>query len=242
MLDRLKTILSNSLSDPEVNIEGERVPVRIHRNNRAKRISMRADAVKREIRITMPPYTPTNVALDFVAKKREWIATRLNSVADAAPIAPGSEIAFEGEGYVIEWREEWPRSVKCAGGRLLLGGPESSVEARILRWLRAEARRVYTEEISYYCAKANDPVPRLSLGDPRSRWGSCSPDKSLAFSWRLVMAPDFIQDYVAAHEVAHLRHMNHGPLFWRLVDELTPHTRTAIPWLRTEGARLLRIG
>lgn len=87
MLDRLKTILSNSLSDPEVNIEGERVPVRIHRNNRAKRISMRADAVKREIRITMPPYTPTNVALDFVAKKREWIATRLNSVADAAPIA-----------------------------------------------------------------------------------------------------------------------------------------------------------
>jgi predicted metal-dependent hydrolase len=242
MLDRLKTILSNSLSDPEVNIEGERVPVRIHRNNRAKRISMRADAVKREIRITMPPYTPTNVALDFVAKKREWIATRLNSVADAAPIAPGSEIAFEGEGYVIEWREEWPRSVKCAGGRLLLGGPESSVEARILRWLRAEARRVYTEEIAYYCAKANDPVPRLSLGDPRSRWGSCSPDKSLAFSWRLVMAPDFIQDYVAAHEVAHLRHMNHGPLFWRLVDELTPHTRTAIPWLRTEGARLLRIG
>nr|MDH4399302.1 DUF45 domain-containing protein [Sphingorhabdus sp.] len=99
MLDRLKTILSNSLSDPEVNIEGERVPVRINRNNRAKRISMRADAVKREIRITMPPYTPTNVALDFVAKKREWIATRLNSAADAAPIAPGSEIAFEGEGY-----------------------------------------------------------------------------------------------------------------------------------------------
>ena len=243
MLDRLKTILSNSLSDPEVNIEGERVPVRIHRNNRAKRISMRADAVKREIRITMPPYTPTNVALDFVAKKREWIATRLNSVADAAPIAPGSEIAFEGEGYIIEWREEWPRSVKCAEGRLLLGGPESSVEARILRWLRAEARRVYTEEIAYYCAKANDPVPRLSLGDPRSRWGSCSSRGTISLSWRLIMAPVSVRRSVIAHEVAHIRHMNHSAQFYAWLDTLYDgNRRAADQWLKMHGTGLQRVG
>jgi predicted metal-dependent hydrolase len=80
------------------------------------------------------------------------------------------------------------------------------------------------------------------MKDTTSRWGSCAPDTSLALSWRLIMAPAFVQDYVVAHEVAHLRQMNHGPKFWALVDDLTPHTKAAIPWLRAEGARLLRIG
>ena len=243
MLDRLKTILSNSLSDPEVDIEGERVPVRIRRNHRAKRISMRADAVKREIRITMPHYTPTGVALDFVQKKREWIATRLNSVADAAPIAPGGEIAVQGEGHVIEWREEWPRSIRCAEGMMRLGGPESSIEARILRWLKAEARRIYTEEISYYCDKANDAVPRLSLGDPRSRWGSCSSHGTISLSWRLIMAPAHVRRSVIAHEVAHIRHMNHSPEFYAWLDTLYEGNRkTADQWLKMHGTGLQRVG
>ena len=80
------------------------------------------------------------------------------------------------------------------------------------------------------------------MKDTRSRWGSCAANRSLAFSWRLVMAPRFVQDYVAAHEVAHLRHMNHGTRFWSLVENLTPHTEVAVTWLRTEGPRLLRIG
>jgi predicted metal-dependent hydrolase len=243
MLDRLKTILSKSLSDPEVEIEGERVPVRIHRNSRTKRISMRADAVKREVRITMPHYTPTDIALEFVAKKREWIATRLNSVPDAAPIAPGSEIAVEGQSHIIEWRAEWPRSVRCHEGRLLLGGPESSIETRILRWLKAEARRLYTQEIAYYCDKANDPVPRLSLGDPRSRWGSCSSRGTISLSWRLIMAPAQVRRSVIAHEVAHIRHMNHSPEFYEWLDTLYDGNRKAADqWLKMHGTGLQRVG
>ena len=83
---------------------------------------------------------------------------------------------------------------------------------------------------------------RIAVKDTRSRWGSCAVDGSLAFSWRLVMTPEFVQDYVAAHEVAHLKYMNHGKRFWNLVDRLTPHAATAIPWLRAEGFRLLRVG
>lgn len=243
MLDRLKTILSNSRSDPTVVIEGERVPVRIHRNIRAKRISMRADAIKREIRITMPPYTPTDIALDFVDKKREWIATRLHDVAQAAPIAPGREIAFEGEGYVIEWCEQWPRSVRCDEGRLRVGGPASSVEARILRWLKAEARAIFTQEIAFYCAKANAPVPRLSLGDPRSRWGSCSSQGTISLSWRLIMAPVYVRRSVIAHEVAHIRHMNHSADFYMWLDTLYEGNRKAADqWLKMHGTGLQRVG
>ena len=85
-------------------------------------------------------------------------------------------------------------------------------------------------------------VRRISVKDTRSRWGSCAADRSIGFSWRLVMTPEFVQDYVVAHEVAHLRHLNHGKRFWALVDRLTPHAATAIPWLRAEGFRLLRVG
>lgn len=243
MLDRLKTILSNSLSDPEVDIEGEKVPVRIRRNPRARRISMRADAVKREIRITMPHYTPTNVALDFVSKKREWIAARLQSAPDAAPIRPGGEIAVEGESHVIEWREEWPRSVRRSEGVIRLGGPEASVEGRVLRWLKTEARQTYEREIRHYCDKAGEPVPRLSLGDPCSRWGSCSSRGTISLSWRLIMAPVYVRRSVIAHEVAHMRHMDHSPAFYAWLDELYEGDRkTADRWLKMHGTGLQRVG
>ena len=243
MLDRLKTILSNSLSDPEVSIGGENVPVRIRRNPRARRISMRADAVKREIRITMPNYTPTSVALDFVATKREWIAARLQSAPDAAPIAPGSVIAIEGEAHVIEWRESWPRSISRSEGVLRVGGPQAMIEARVIRWLKAEARRIYTAEIRYYCEKAGETVPRLSLGDPRSRWGSCSSHGTISLSWRLIMAPAAIRRSVIAHEVAHIRHMDHSRAFYMWLDSLFEGDRkTADRWLKMHGTGLQRVG
>ena len=243
MLDRLKTILSNSLSDPEVDIEGESVPVRIRRNPRARRISMRADAVKREIRITMPNYTPTNVALEFVSKKREWIAARLQSAPDAAPIGPGGEIAIEGEAHQIDWREDWPRTIRCGEGMIRLGGPEASVEARVLRWLKAEARRIFEKEIRHYCEQAGEAVPRLSLGDPRSRWGSCSSRGTISLSWRLLMAPVFVRRSVIAHEVAHMRHMDHSPAFYAWLDSLYEGDRNAADrWLKMHGTGLQRVG
>ncbi len=248
MLDRLKTILSNSLSedwrsDPSVDVEGELVPVRIRRNPRARRISMRADAVKREIRITMPNYTPTDVAMDFVAKKSQWIAARLQSAPGAAPILPGSEIAVEGEAHLIMWQEDWPRTVKRSEGELRVGGPEAMVGARIQRWLQAEARQVYTGEIAHYCQRAGENTPRLSLGDPRSRWGSCSSRGTISLSWRLIMAPAHVRRSVIAHEVAHIRHMDHSSDFYNWLDALYEGDRKAADrWLKMHGTGLQRVG
>ena len=243
MLDRLKTILSNSLSDPLVEVEGEMVPVKIRRNPRARRISMRADAVRREIRITMPNYTPTAIAMDFVAKKQQWIAARLQSAPDATPILPGCEIAFEGEAHLIEWRAEWPRNIRKGEGTLRVGGPEAMVEARLLRWLKAEARRIYTAEIAHYCTQAGEPVPRLSLGDPRSRWGSCSSRGTISLSWRLIMAPASVRRSVIAHEVAHMRHMDHSREFYAWLDTLYEGDRKAADrWLKMHGTGLQRVG
>ena len=243
MLDRLKTILSNSHSDPLVDVEGEMVPVKIRRNPRARRISMRADAVKREIRITMPNHIPTNVAMDFVKQKHQWIAARLQSAPDAASVARGSEIAIEGETHVIEWQADWPRAIRQSEGSIRLGGPETMIEARVLRWLKAEARRVYTDEIAHYCEQAGEPVPRLSIGDPRSRWGSCSSRGTISLSWRLIMAPAHVCRSVIAHEVAHIRHMDHSPAFYGWLDQLFEGDRKAADrWLKLHGTGLQRVG
>lgn len=243
MLDRLKTILSNSLSDPEVDIEGETVPVRIKRNARARRISMRADAIKREIRITMPTYAATSEAMQFVNKKRQWIAARLQSAPDIASVGPGGEIAFEGQPHLIVWNEKRPRRIEQFEGELKLGGPEALVEQRIIRWMKDQARHIYASEIAHYCALAGEPVPRLSLGDPRSRWGSCSSRGTISLSWRLIMAPASVRRAVIAHEVAHMRHMDHSADFYAWLDELYEGDRKAADrWLKMHGTGLQRVG
>jgi predicted metal-dependent hydrolase len=248
MLDRLKTILSNNLSDtwrsdPVVDIEGENVPVRIKRSTRARRISMRADVVKREIRITMPPYAPTAAALEFVKAKHEWIAARLHSAPPASPVLPGSEIAVEGEAHLILWQANWPRRLVQDEGVLRVGGPEAMVEARILRWLKSHAREVFTQEIAHYCLLAGAEAPRLSLGDPRSRWGSCSTRGTISLSWRLIMAPASVRRSVIAHEVAHIRHMDHSRDFYTWFEEIYEGDRkTADRWLKMHGTGLQRVG
>ena len=121
------------------------------------------------------------------------------------------------------------------------GAPEF-LRRRVLDFLRGEARRQLSAMVVVKSAMLGLTARRIAVKDTRSRWGSCAADGSLAFSWRLVMTPEFVQDYVAAHEVAHLRHMNHGKRFWNLVNRLTPHAAAAIPWLRAEGFRLLRVG
>ena len=128
------------------------------------------------------------------------------------------------------------------GSDIIVTGAADFLRRRVYDFLRAEARRRILPLVAQKSALAGLRPLRVTMKDTRSRWGSCAPNGSLAFSWRLVMAPPFVQDYVAAHEVAHLRHMNHGKRFWRLVDRLTPHTAEAIAWLRLEGSRLLRIG
>jgi predicted metal-dependent hydrolase len=121
-------------------------------------------------------------------------------------------------------------------------GDPAVLARRLTDFFRAEARRSLVELVTAKALAAGVAPRRVTVKDTRSRWGSCAANRNLAFSWRLVMAPSYVQDYVAAHEVAHLRHMNHGPRFWALVSQLTAHTEAAMTWLRVHGPKLLRVG
>ncbi len=158
------------------------------------------------------------------------------------PLVDGAIIPIDGRPHRIRHMPGARRGAWVEADELRVSGAPEFLRRRVLDFLRAEARRRLIVLVAEKAARIEAVPRRLAVKDTRSRWGSCASDGSLAFSWRLVMAPDFVQDYVAAHEVAHLRHMNHGKRFWALVERLTPHTEAAIAWLHEDGSRLLRTG
>jgi predicted metal-dependent hydrolase len=191
------------------------------RSPRARRISLRIDPRGGAVVVTLPRLA----ALPVVTLFADGAAIPLHGVEHRIRHAPGRGGAV--------WVED--REILVAGGAEFLA-------RRVSDFLRAEARRRLGELVAQKALAAGVAPRRITVKDTKSRWGSCAASRNLAFSWRLVMAPRHVQDYVAAHEVAHLRHMNHGARFWALVAELTPHTDAAVVWLRTEGPRLLRVG
>ena len=219
-------------------------PARVEwrRSSRARRVSLRIDPTGGAVIVTLPTRATRKAGMALLMGHADWVCDRLAALPEAIAFADGAMVPFCGVPHRIL------HDPGSRGGAFLLdqelhvtGAPEF-LGRRVRDFLRHEARRRLGALATAKAMMIGTAPRRVTMKDTTSRWGSCAPDKSLALSWRLVMAPAFVQDYVVAHEVAHLRHMNHGPKFWALVEDLTPHTKAAIPWLRAEGARLLRIG
>lgn len=210
---------------------------------RARVMRLRVDHRTGTVLLTIPRRVSQRRALDWAAGQTEWIDSALAAVKPALAIGPGTIVPLEGEPHEVDWDPARPRRIEVREGRLIVGGPEDGLEARILRWLKARARDLLAEETRFYAARAERAVSRVSIGDPLSRWGSCSSSGAIRYSWRLIMAPAFVRRATVAHEVAHLVHMNHGSDFHALVAELFGEDpKPARLWLRREGASLHRIG
>lgn len=212
------------------------------RSARARRISLRIDPSDGAIVVTLPPRASRRAGLVLLTHHVDWVSERIAALPRALAFADGAEVPVSGIPHRIRHRPDALGGAWLADGELHVTGAAEFLPRRVGDFLRAEARRRLAEMVAAKTEAAGVSARRVTVKDTSSRWGSCAPDRSLAFSWRLIFTPDFVQDYVAAHEVAHLRHMNHGPLFWALVEQLTPHRPTAVPWLRKNGAALLRIG
>lgn len=204
---------------------------------------LRVDQRSGQVLLTVPKRVSQRRALEWAAEHRDWVEEMLARLPQRIAIAPQATIPFRGEAHRIDWSKHLPRTVRSEAGRLVVGGPQEAVEARVLRWLKGEARRLLSEDTRHFAGLAGVDVARVGIGDPSSRWGSCSTSGTIRYSWRLVMAPDFVRRATAAHEVAHRVHMNHGPHFHALVEELLGSDPTpARAWLKREGAALHRIG
>ncbi|SLN46475.1 hypothetical protein PSA7680_02387 [Pseudoruegeria aquimaris] len=214
------------------------ISVRFRRSSRARRMSLRVSRLDGRVTLTLPRWAPEAQARDFLEQKAGWVRGQL--AGRPAEIVPrfGGRLPVEG----IE-REICPaagRKVVFSGGRIEVPGPEEAVPGRLAGALKVLARERLAAASNEYAARLGRPYNRLTLRDTRSRWGSCSSAGALMYSWRLILAPPEVLRYVAAHEVAHLRQMDHSPAFWAVVAELEPGYARPRAWLREHGTALHR--
>jgi predicted metal-dependent hydrolase len=234
------TIISSTASSDH--LIGE-TPVRLKVSPRARRMRLSVDPRTRSVLLTVPRRVSRRRALAWASGHRAWIEAALAEIPPASAFAPGAPVPLRGEPHVIDWDAARPRRIERLEGRLVAGGPLDALERRILRWLKAEALALLKLETAEFAARAGVTVARIGIGDPVSRWGSCSATGAIRYSWRLILAPDFVRRATVAHEVAHRVHLNHGPEFHLfLADLLGADPRPARAWLKREGAALHRIG
>jgi predicted metal-dependent hydrolase len=221
--------------------------VRVRRHRQARRYTLRIQAATREVILTMPPRGSLREAKEFAQRHGGWIAARLGRLPKAAPFAPGVVVPLRGVEHCITHRPKvrgtvWIENPEGDVPLLCVAGGAAHLERRINDYLRREAQRDL-ETASRRAAEAlGVTIRRISVRDQSSRWGSCSTTGVLSYSWRLILAPAYVLDYLAVHEVAHLVEMNHSPRFWRLVQRLCPDAGRAKGWLDVHGADLHRYG
>lgn len=232
---------TSSTVSSEASLAGVPLELRVHRA--ARRMRLRFNPRSGKLTLTLPPRVSRRRALAWAAEHEAWVSQAIAAAPAPVAIGPGCEVPLYGRPHRIDWAPDRPRRVARDGDRLIVGGPSETVPERVLRWLRQEARAALAADTEAYAHKAGVTVSRVSVGDPVSRWGSCSSRGAIRYSWRLVMAPDFVRRATAAHEVAHRVHMDHSPRFHALVRELLGEDpKPARSWLRTHGAALHRIG
>ncbi len=212
------------------------------RSSRARRVSLRIDPYRGSVVVTLPARAARTAGMALLMDHADWVSQRLAALPGAVAFAPGAIVPLHGIPHRIHHRPGARGGAWVEPGEIVVSGDAAFLPRRVADFLRAEARARFSALVLHKAALGGLQAGRVTIKDTRSRWGSCAANRNIAFSWRLVMAPRYVQDYVAAHEVAHLRHMNHGPQFWMLVGFLTTHLDAACRWLRVEGPRLLRVG
>ena len=245
----LRALLFRRTSEPStitVDFDGEIYLVRVRRHRLARRYTLRIHATSREIVLTMPPRGSVKQAKEFAQKHGAWIAARLQRLPDAAPFTHGAALPLRGLEHRIEHRRGARGTVWVeadASARLIcVAGEAPHLPRRMHDYLKREAKRDL-EKASQLAAEAlGVKIKRVSVRDQSSRWGSCSSSGVLSYSWRLILAPPFVLEYLAAHEVAHLVEMNLSRRFWRLVDRICPQMGRAKAWLDAHGPDLHRYG
>ncbi|HWE47124.1 MAG TPA: SprT family zinc-dependent metalloprotease [Caulobacteraceae bacterium] len=227
-----------------VDVDGVRVLLKV--NRRARRVSVRVDASRNQVVAVARSERSLKDAVAFAADRSTWIKTRLAGRPKETPFAPGSIIPFRGKSVRLEQvtNASAARLVDdLFEPRIVSGGEGAAYARRIERLLRSEASKALSERTEAHAMALGLKVPKVSIGDASSRWGSCTPDRgAIRYSWRLILAPPDVLDYVAAHEVAHLIHADHSRKFWAVVHRLVGDERRFRKWLHSEGMALHAVG
>ena len=209
------------------------------RRRGAKSMRLSIDPRDASVRLSLPLRAPLRPAISWAAGKRAWIEAELAKMPQAQPIVPGMNFLLAGQAVTLDWSSAYPRAPVLSGNALHVGGPREQLSARVLRYLRRVALQTLDDETRALADQYGIAVGLIGVGDPRSRWGSCASSGDIRYSWRLILAPDFVRYATVAHEVAHRVHMDHSPAFHAAVAKLLgSDPRPSRDWLRAHGTTL----
>lgn len=216
------------------------IAIGVRRSAQARRLSLRISRTDGAVVLTLPHGTPLAEGMAFAADREGWLRRHLADIRADLPVPKrlGYGMTIPLRGVPVTLVPGPVRRPVAEGGTLVLPRGEAGIGARVQAYLKATARDALAAAADRHAARLGRGYGRLTLRDTRGRWGSCSSRGDLMFSWRLIMAPDPVLDYVAAHEVAHLVEMNHAPAFWTVVARLCPGYEAPRGWLRTHGSSL----
>lgn len=215
------------------------VEVLLRRSARARRLSLRVSRLDGRATLTLPNRVAEREGLAFLRERETWLRKHLEDIAPEQPVTLGGTVPYRGA--TLRVRAGDVKRVRLDPQGLVVPNVPEKVGARVAAFLKRQARDALADASDRYAAQLGLGYGKISLRDARSRWGSCSSEGNLMYSWRLIMAPPEVLDYVAAHEVAHLRHMDHSPRFWSVVEHLFPDHKSCQKWLRDHGGALHRV-
>lgn len=247
MKHRARTLdLPDSL---EIRIDGQPVRIGVRRSTRARRYTLRMVPTTGEPLLVIPVRGNLERGRDFAQSQAGWLRERLRTVPGPIPFVDGAEIPLRGKPHVLRHSGGLRGTIEARGrdsetglSAIHVPGEEEHFARRLTDWLKKQARADLEPAVLAYAGKLRVRPKRITIRDQSSRWGSCSASGTLSFSWRLILAPPLVLDYLAAHEVAHLVEMNHSPRFWRTVEAIAPDTHKAEAWLKRHGSGLFRYG
>jgi predicted metal-dependent hydrolase len=244
----LRALLFRRPPDPqliEIAFDGATYPVELKRHAQARRYTLRIRAADRTVVLTMPMRGSVKEARAFAQRSAAWIAARLKRLPQPIPFAEGLELPLRGVPHRIVHRSTRGTVWTEAGADmplLCVAGQRVHLARRLRDYLKREAKRDLEAATRRYAGELGVTVRRVAVRDQVSRWGSCTAAGVVSYSWRLILAPPYVLDYLAAHEVAHLVEMNHSRRFWRVVASICPEWQRAKAWLTAHGNALHRYG
>jgi predicted metal-dependent hydrolase len=215
------------------------VEVLLRRSAQARRLSLRISRLDGRATLTLPTRVPELEGMAFVRERESWLRKHLSAIEPEMPVEIGATVLFEGADVPVIAGPVKRATLKS--GALMVPDDPGKVGKRVAAFMKLRARDALADASDRYAAALGRPYNRISLRDTRSRWGSCSSAGDLMYSWRLIMAPRSVLEYVAAHEVAHLQHMDHSDRFWGVVNDLFPNHKACRKWLRDNGGALHRV-
>jgi predicted metal-dependent hydrolase len=225
---------------------GDIYRIAINRSTRSRRFTLRVRSANRDVLLTMPARASMKAAREFAERHAAWIGVRLKRLPRPVAFEPLAKTPLRGVDHTIVHRPGAPGVVWVEAGEhgplLCVAGERPHVARRVNDFLKREAARDIEAAVARHARTIGVKPSRISVRDTVSRWGSCSSTGRLSFSWRLVLAPPYVLDYLAAHEVAHMVHMNHSQKFWAVVGRASPDVKRAEAWLKSHGASLHRYG